>query len=100
MGAKEFVDDFKEMLKTKDMTKFNQKYTKPAMEQVKKGAIVAKDAAVKYTPVVVDAAKKGCNKAYAVYQEQMAKKKAADAAKKGTEVKSQEPKSGNGETKK
>lgn len=73
MGMKEFIADFKEMVKTKDISKVNERYLKPAYKKSKEAAIVTKDLIVKYTPIVVDAGKKGWDRAYDVIQKKTQK---------------------------
>lgn len=73
MTMKEFISDFKEMVKTKNVATFNLKYVQPALEKSKEAAIATKDTIVKYTPVVVDAAKAGWDKASVVFQKNVEK---------------------------
>src|ERR1700722_3349810 len=57
MSMKEFVEDFKTMIKTKSFSPFNEKYIKPAArkskEIIKKAFVGTKNAIAKYTPKIV-----------------------------------------------
>lgn len=93
MSMKDFIADFKEMVKTKDMTKVNQKYLKPAFEKTQEAAVIAKDFVVKYTPVAVEAAKKGWDKAYEVVQKRTQKPSTTSETKTGSTMGSPTPSS-------
>lgn len=73
MGVKEFIDDVKEMIKTKDMTKVNEKYVHPAWEMTKEVSVKMKDLVVENTPKVIAATKSTVEKAKEIVR---------DAAKK------------------
>lgn len=84
----EFVDDIKEMVKTKDMTKVNEKYVKPVNEKYVKPAYeVSKQAAIQgwnfieeNTPKVIAAGKE----AWAKTSDMIQKMKDKQTAKKTT----------------
>lgn len=68
MTMKEFIDDFKSMVKTHDTTVFKQKYIEPAK--------VAVDT---YTPIIVESTKKAWNKGFETFQKMSKKAKEEEA---------------------
>lgn len=84
MTMKEFIDDFKAMLKTKNTDVFNQKYVQPTLEKSKEVAANTQEVVAKYTPIVVDAAKAGWDKANTVFQQKVKKTNEEDKVKADT----------------
>lgn len=58
----EFLQDMKEMIKTKDMNKVSKKYLKPALETAKQVCEKTCDFVEENTPKMIDATKEVCNK--------------------------------------
>jgi hypothetical protein len=88
MGAKEFIDDIKEMIKTKDMKKVNEKYLHPAWEMSKELSIKTKDFVVENTPKVIAASKVAAEKSKELLEKlskKYAKNDPGDQGKQGSQ---------------
>lgn len=83
--SNEFVEDMREMVKTKDMTKVNEKYVKPAYEVSKKAAIQGWNFIEENTPKVIAAGKDAWAKTSDMIQK-MKEKQAAKKAQSGSDL--------------